>query len=175
MTKLVTRICSILSALILVVVLSVVCVLLLPRAFGYDMFAVLSGSMEPCYHVGSVVYVDKMPAEDIKVGDPIAFYLDEKTIATHRVVEIDTDNKLFTTKGDANDVVDANPIRFEQLIGKGTVSLPYLGYVTVNIKSIKGIVVACGIIVFLVIINIIPEILKPEESKSVQEGEKKQT
>lgn len=175
MAKIVTWICNILSSLVLVLVLSVVGVLLLPRALGYDMFAVLSGSMEPYYHVGSIVYVDKMPAEEIEVGDPIAFKLNETTIATHRVVEIDNENKLFTTKGDANDIVDESPVRFEQVIGKGTKSIPMLGYITVNIKSKKGLIVSCGIIVFLVILYIIPEILKPEKPKELQVGEGKET
>ena len=51
------------------------------RLFGLDPYTVLSGSMEPAYHVGSVVYVwtgaDPLKLE---VGDPVTFMLNETTV-----------------------------------------------------------------------------------------------
>ena len=36
----------------------------------------------------------------------ITFYLDDNTLVTHRVVEIDKKNQTYTTKGDANEKED---------------------------------------------------------------------
>lgn len=165
MYKIVQKLTDSINVIILVAVLSILTALLLPRIFGYEMYAVLSGSMEPTYHVGSVIYVKKMPAKEIELGDPIAFRKDSNTIATHRVIDIDTEGKQFRTKGDANEVEDINPVLFEKVIGKGTISIPLLGFITVGIQTKKGIIIAAGVLVFMVIINIIPEILKPEKSK----------
>ena len=60
------------------------------RIVGFTPYAVLSGSMEPAFHVGSLIYVKSVDPEDIKVGDAITFRLSgEDTAATHRVIEID--------------------------------------------------------------------------------------
>ena len=65
------------------------------RLVGLTPYAVLSGSMEPTYHVGSLIYVKDIAPEDIAVGTPITFIVNEDLLlATHRVVEIE----LRTTK-----------------------------------------------------------------------------
>lgn len=163
MYKVINRICNTVNIFIFACILIILGVLIVPRFFGYTMFAVLSGSMEPSYPVGSIVYVNKniMP-EDIQVGEPIAFYRDEETVATHRVVSIDETNRTFTTKGDANDVEDSSPVDYQQMIGKATVSIPYMGYLAVGIQSRKGTIIACAVLVVMILLYIIPEIFKPE-------------
>lgn len=167
------KFCNMLSTFILIMVLGVLCALLVPRMFGYEMFTVLSGSMEPTFPVGSIVYVDKLSADRIKVGDPIAFHIEKKTIATHRVVKIDNKNRIFTTKGDANDSADSRPVTFEQLIGKATVSIPLLGYISVNLKTVKGVVVSCGILIILTIVLIVPDLMKRGDVKKGKREEEK--
>lgn len=165
MLKIAQKTSNFINTIILIAVLSVLAALLLPRLLGYEIYAVLSGSMEPTYHVGSVIYVKKMSAEKIEIGDPIAFRKDTSTIATHRVIEVDSTQRQFRTKGDANEAEDINPVAFERVIGKGTISIPILGFITVGIQTKKGIIIACGILVFMIIVNIIPEIFKPEKPK----------
>ena len=163
------KICSVLSGIILVVMVLVAVVLLLPYAFGYQTLAVLSGSMEPVYHVGSIVFVQKVPATEIKLGDPITFRLTgQNMMATHRVVKIDTDKKQFITKGDANNAED-DPTSFESLVGRASnFSVPWLGYISVNIKTPKGIMAATGVIVVIVLLTFLPEIFtkEPEEPQA---------
>lgn len=169
MAKIITRICNILSAVILAAVIGILAILLVPRIFGYDTFAVLSGSMEPTYKVGSIVYVDKIPAEEIKVKDPIAFHMEKDTVATHRVVKIDKEKKVFYTKGDANDVQDQLPVPFDNVIGKATVSIDKLGFLATNIKTKRGILTGICILLFVFLLYIIPEILKQPEIKKKEE------
>ena len=81
------------------------------RIAGLQVFSVLSGSMEPTYHVGALIYVKKVDAMELRSGDVITFMLDEDTVATHRIVEVvpdaeDSSVLRFRTKGDANDNVD---------------------------------------------------------------------
>ena len=76
------------------------------RLFGFKVFTVLSGSMEPKYPVGSLIYVKKVDYTTLKSGDVITFMLDENTVATHRIVEVVPDQEdpsviRFRTKGDA--------------------------------------------------------------------------
>ena len=50
---------KIVTDILLVIVLVMAAVLYIPRLMGLKTYKVLSGSMEPEYHVGSVVYVEK--------------------------------------------------------------------------------------------------------------------
>ena len=80
------------------------------RVVGLTPFAVLSGSMEPAYHVGALIYVQDVEPGEIQVGDPITFVVNEDLlVATHRVVGIET----YTTGH--REVVDeaGNPVKDE--------------------------------------------------------------
>ena len=60
------------------------------RLIGLTPYAVLSGSMEPTYHVGALIYVRAEDPWNVQVGDPITFVVNEDLlVATHRVVDID--------------------------------------------------------------------------------------
>lgn len=60
------------------------------RLVGLTPYAVLSGSMEPTYHVGSLIYVRNIEPKDIQVGMPLTFVVNEDLlVATHRVVNIE--------------------------------------------------------------------------------------
>lgn len=73
---------------IMVVVLAIALVGV--RFVGLTPYAVLSGSMEPTYHVGSLIYVKKIAPEEVEVGMPITFVVNEDLLlATHRVVDIE--------------------------------------------------------------------------------------
>ncbi len=75
------------TTILLVALIALVAALFLPRVFGLQPLAVLSGSMEPTYHVGSLIYVQDVDPADIEVGDPMTYTIGEGTMVTHRVVE----------------------------------------------------------------------------------------
>ncbi|WP_417898041.1 signal peptidase I [Bacillus haimaensis] len=98
---------------------------------GYQVKAVLSGSMEPAFLTGSIIAIkldDKQTSYD--VGDVITFHLDGKLI-THRIIELNNKNgqAVYKTKGDNNDGPDLWTISKQNVIGKYTgVTIPYVGY-----------------------------------------------
>lgn len=80
---------SALSTLLVVVIVLLAVALVGVRLVGLTPYTVLSGSMEPAYHVGSLIYVKKTAPENISVGTPITFVVNEDLlVATHRVVDI---------------------------------------------------------------------------------------
>lgn len=108
MPTLLKRLWNIVTTVLVAAVVLLAVLLVGVRLVGLTPFVVLSGSMEPTYPTGALIYVKKVPAEQIQVGDPITFVMNEDlVVATHRVVDIDGENQRFTTKGDANDAVDA--------------------------------------------------------------------
>ena len=100
--------------------------LTVPKLFGYQIYGILTDSMEPTYPAGCVVYVRPTDSSKIQVGDPITFKMgtDTELVTTHRVVEIDSRKRQFITKGDANGSADSSPVSFDRLIGKVVFQIP---------------------------------------------------
>lgn len=83
------RLWSVVSSLFVVVIVLLAIALVGVRLVGLTPYTVLSGSMEPTYHVGSLIYVKDVAPENISVGTPITFVVNEDLlVATHRVVDI---------------------------------------------------------------------------------------
>ena len=156
----------------IVVVLVVILALLLvgTRLLGIQTFVVLSGSMEPHYHVGSVIYVKDVPPDSLQVGDDISFLLNQKTVATHRIVEIlpDSDDPAvfyFRTKGTNNDVVDANLVHSKNVLGKVVGTIPLLGYVSDFVQHPPGTYITMGAAAILILVVFLPDMIAPFKKK----------
>lgn len=121
------------------------------RVFGFTPFVVLSGSMEPTYPVGSLIYVQPVAASELQPGDPVTFVADEQgTVATHRVIGVDDEANLLFTQGDANDVPDGAPVSFANVIGRPFVCVPGAGYAAAWAAQPPGSVVVVVVLVVLV-------------------------
>ena len=158
---------------VLVAVIILLAVLLVGvRLVGLDVYTVLSGSMEPTYHTGSVIYVKSIDPEDVEVGMPITFVLDENlTVATHRVIEIDEENQHFYTQGDANEYPDGSPVHFNNLVGTPVFTIPYLGYVANYIQNPPGTYIAIAAVVIILMMVFVPDLF--DEEKKAARAEKK--
>jgi len=107
-------------------------VLIVPLVFSGRVAIVLSASMEPNMPMGSLAITMPIAAEEVKVGDIIAFAppWDPDVTVSHRVVEVLTDNGLsFSTKGDASEDIDPWVMPAEYVTGRVVFNIPYLGYV----------------------------------------------
>lgn len=160
---------------VLVVLVVIFAVFLMgSRLVGLQVYNVISGSMEPSYSVGDLIYVKEVDPDSVKVGDPITFVLNEDlVVATHRVVAIDSENRQFTTKGDANKTEDAAPVHFNNLIGVPVFAIPLLGYVSAYIQSPPGMYVAIGFGVLLLAAVFLPDMLTKKDKKEEQQEEGK--
>lgn len=163
------KICGILSGIILLVLAVLAGLLIIPKLMGYEEMAVLTGSMEPNYPVGSLIFVKEIEPDQLEVGDVITYRLDSDTVVTHRIVEIDKEAQTVTTKGDANSSNDGSPVPYSKIVGKAHFKIPYLGYVSMNIKTPKGIMAICGVLIAIILLTFLPEIFSPEEEEEQKE------
>lgn len=162
------------TALVILVVIFAV-FLMGSRLLGYQVYNVVSGSMEPTYHVGDLLYVKEVDPEAVRVGDPITFVLNEDlVVATHRVIEIDGENRHFYTKGDANDTADASPVHYNNLIGVPQFRIPLLGYVSDYIQHPPGMYVAIAVGALLLAAVFLPDLFKKEEKPKPVENPNKE-
>ena len=160
------KIWNVVSTVLVAVVVLCAVFLMGSRLMGYQVFNVISGSMEPEYSVGDLLYVKEVKPSDIEVGTPITFVLNEDlVVATHRVVEIDADNQYFYTKGDANETVDSAPVHFNNVIGVPQFHIPLLGYVSDFIQNPPGSYITIGVGAVLILAVFLPDFIgkKKEE------------
>ena len=143
--KVFPALCSVLGTLILLGVIAAFIPLTVPRLMGYEIYEVVSGSMEPEIPVGSVIYVKAAEPETIEEGDIIVFSRDGSMV-THRVQENRYVEGEFITKGDANRTDDMNPVPYDQFIGKVACSVPVAGKAAELLTSSAGKFLAGGAI-----------------------------
>lgn len=160
---------KILGNLLIILVIMVVAPIALLRVMGYQSFCVISGSMEPTISVGSIVCVREADFSELSTGDVIAFY-SGNSVVTHRIVSINNEDKLITTKGDANNTNDFNPVAYTNVIGKVTIHFPMYGYVASAVSLLWGKLIAGGILLIGVILSSVNEEKttdeKPKSKKS---------
>ena len=165
------RVWNIVSGILIAIMVVLVVMLVGVRLIGYQPYCVLSGSMEPTYHTGSLIYVKKADPQDIKVSDPITFVLDENlTVATHRVIEIDEASQHFYTKGDANEYPDASPVHFNNLIGRPAFTIPYMGYMVNYIQNPPGRYIAIAAAAVILLLIFIPDLFDDSKKKGKGKG-----
>ena len=169
------KVWNIVSSILVGMVVLLAVFLMGSRLVGYQVFNVISGSMEPEYSVGDLIYVKKVNTKDIKVGMPITFVLNEDlVVATHRVIEVDVENQHFYTKGDANEIADSEPVHFNNVIGVPQFSIPLLGYVSDFIQNPPGTYITVGVGAVLILLVFLPDFMgkkKQDEENAVESAE----
>ena len=157
----VSTICSALGTILLIILIIGCIPLTVPRAMGYQLYTVITGSMEPNVPVGSLVFVKDVDPLEVQEKDVIAFYggKDTNAIITHRVMDNREFMGEFITKGDANAENDMHPVEYDDLIGRVELSIPYAGTVAQYLTSLEGKLTAAAIIGLAVVFNILGSVL----------------
>ena len=170
MNKTIKRIWNWISSILVGIVVLLAVALVGVRLIGLQPFVVLSGSMEPTYHVGSLIYVESVDYKELQVGDPITYMIAQDTVVTHRIIEVlvdeeDPDTLRYFTQGDANDVPDGSSVHYKNIIGKPVFSIPYLGYVSDYIQNPPGkyVAIACGAL--LIMLVFLPDLFEDDKKK----------
>lgn len=142
------------------------------RMVGLEPYVVLSGSMEPTYHVGSLIYVKSVDYKELQVGDPITYMISQDTVVTHRIIEVlvdeeDPDTIRYFTQGDANSVADGASVHYKNIIGKPVFSIPYLGYFSNYIQNPPGTYIAIAVGAILILLVFLPDIFSDDVEKNL--------
>ena len=122
-----------------------------PSVLGITPMVVLSGSMsgdaEDHIEVGDLIFVGKTEAEELEVGDVIAF-MEGKVVVTHRIIEVQTGENgepEFITKGDANNAQDQRPVTSNNLVGIYKARIPKVGDFALFLQTPMGMVLFIGL------------------------------
>ncbi len=117
---------------------------------------VLSGSMEPAFQRGDILFLDNNKPK-LEIGDIVVFKIKDRDIPiVHRVLKIHTrksdNNDFYLTKGDNNNVDDRGLyapgqkwLERHDIVGIARASVPYIGFATIlmnDYPALKVIAVA---------------------------------
>ena len=145
-----------------------------PSILGYKILQVMSGSMSGEFETEDTIIIRQIKNEsEIKIGDIITFKVDENTLVTHRVVEIvkNENDTEYVTKGDANNSVDTQKVKFKDIEGKYLFKTIILGKIIKIIQSPIGINFVLILPVLIIAIIVIND--KDKENKKNMRKEKR--
>lgn len=154
------KVINILSTILLILLILLVIFLFImritgnsPSIFGYHVFRVSSGSMEPVLVKGDVILVKAVPADQISKNDIITYKSREGQMEgemiTHRVVtepKVVEGTYYFQTQGDAEGASLDPIVSFEQVEGKYVRKVPLID------KLYSFFLTPYGLITFIFII-----------------------
>ena len=123
---------------------------------------VLSGSMEPAFYRGDLLFLSHYRETPLEMGEIVVFRLNGRDIPiVHRLIKYhentETGEIKYLTKGDNNNIDDRglyNPgqkwITPPEIIGRARGTVPYIGYVTILLNdypklkyAVLGILACC--------------------------------
>ena len=162
---------------LVIVLMSFVVIVVMPTMNGDMHFlTVQSGSMEPKIHIGDVVVSTYVDPSSIKVGDVITFHYmsdsDPNRCFTHRVhdiIQTADGGYLFQTKGDANEDPDEKYVRPDEVMGRVSLVVPYIGYFGEFARSIVGFFVFLVIPAVLIIVFEVYKIIKVRREEKIEQ------
>ena len=170
---------KILNGIFILLVLAFVATVYLQRIsnnkvsfFNYRMFTVVTGSMEPKYKIGDVLFSKDVEPSEVKVGDAISYLgkvgIFKDKIITHEVVKITKEESgkyLFNAKGRTN-IIEDPIVHEDQLYGVVVFKSEILSFIYKIIKTNIGFFL-CIIIPLVGIIGyeLVTTLLDKEEKR----------
>ena len=175
MGKIIKKVWNAITTVLVILIVILAILLVGVRLAGFRVFTVLSGSMEPTYHVGSLIYVKDVDYRQLEAGDVITFMLDENTVATHRIIQVVPDEDepevlRYATQGDANDAPDGTLVHYKNVIGTPVFTIPKLGYVANYIQNPPGTYIAISGAAILLLLMFLPDLFSEDEPKKTAES-----
>lgn len=125
----------------------------IPGVFGIRPVIVLSGSMEPEFMTGDLIFVQDVNVNELKEDDVIC-YMEDGAAVTHRIVKVTKENGTtrYTTRGDANNSEDQKQVEQSQVQGiyKGK-RIPGAGDAVMFMQSTTGMIlfIVCPIVLLI--------------------------
>jgi signal peptidase I len=130
---------------------------LVPSLWGWQRYAIVSGSMTGTYDRGTLVLDEVVPSADLKVGDVITYRppagAGPDHLITHRIAWIGRDGsgqRSYRTKGDANATADPWTFRLGSTQARVKAGIPYAGTLFTALSGRRGRMIAIALPALLI-------------------------
>jgi signal peptidase len=161
------RISGILATLTIAGLTLAILAVIVPRFFGVQLRAVLTGSMAPVLPVGSMVVIVPADFAEIQIGDDITFVRDKNlTVVTHRVIQKNEANQSFTTQGLNNNSPDP-PVSAKNVLGVVRYNVPIIGYALMWLDHWYGkVITVAGILLLWMLVFLLGQYAAKRKAQS---------
>ena len=124
-----------------------------PSFMGYSILNVVSGSMKDTINVGDMIIIKQ--TKEVNEQDIITFMDKESSFTTHRIVRTEQidGNRVYTTKGDANNTEDMNKVTSEQIVGKLVFHVAGFGKLSSQLQKPQGFLILVSFPTILIFIT----------------------
>ena len=139
----------------------------LPMPLGFGSAVVLTGSMEDVLHPNDLIFVAKQ--KSYKVND-IVVWSTGGTPVVHRIIEMDADGGVITTKGDANNIAD-DPIPLSKVKGKMIFRIPLIGFIPRFVRTMPGMIITLVLLFTLLFLSVKTRMQDDEEAAKRKKAE----
>ncbi len=170
-----------LGALATVLCVALAAILLVPAALGFQRYVIVSGSMTGTYDKGSIVFDREVPVADLEAGDVITYEpppgASSQKFVTHRIYRVQENahgERVFRTKGDANESADPWTFTLDKPDqAEVAFSVPYVGYLLAALSIPTVRMLAIGMPAILVALLILAGIWREagEEARRRERAE----
>lgn len=173
---------ELISWLIILFLIGPFLVYAVPEIIGAeDALIVQSGSMEPEIPTGSVIVIYDVDISELEKEDIITFGSGnspvdgERELTTHRIIDVQSTQNgyQFRTKGDNNEDPDPTTVSGEQVVGQHAFTVPYMGYLLVELRSLNAFFLLVIIPAILLILSEFKQI-RSEASHLKQKGKERE-
>lgn len=130
---------------------------LVPSLWGWQRYAIVSGSMTGTYDRGTLVLDEVVPSADLRVGDVITYMppagAGPDHLITHRIAWIGQDasgQRSYRTKGDANETADPWTFRLGATQARVKAGIPHAGTVLTALSGRRGRMIAIALPALLI-------------------------
>ena len=121
----------------------------MPMPLGAGAAVVLTGSMEPTLSANDLIFVVR--SSEYKISD-VVVYSTAGTPVVHRVIDIDEENGIIITQGDANNTADA-PVSLSKVKGKVVFSIPGIGIIPRFVRTVPGMIMTLVVLFVLLFLS----------------------
>jgi signal peptidase len=166
---------GLLVALIAAVLVTILLTRALPLIAGGTTLVVAGASMEPTIPMGSLVFDLPAAADALHPGDVVSIRVGaERAVFTHRVTRIAelADGTYVETRGDANPTVDPALVPVSAVIGRTTLSIPYLGFAVAVLSTVQGVALLFAVAGMLLAGAWLVESFEEEQGEARRRGER---
>lgn len=181
--KKIKKMINIISTLLIISLITfIMCMNFFPketsRVVGFQMYTVLTDSMEPTIPTNSVVFTKVVDPSDkltLKKGDIITFHADrfgEDILITHRFNKMQKNNEgvwCYRTNAEGKDNLDMYETKRSDIVGTYVFHIPYVGKFILFLQSKFGLLLYAELLIIFLVNQFFKAKWKEEEDNDASD------
>lgn len=163
-----SRVLKIIVNVILICAIGTAAALLIPSVLDVPMVVVDDVNMDTNLSTGSVTYAKEKDSSQVETGDQLLISQD----GSQMVYEVKSvDGTSCTVEDTKSSDGGTQEITLPSKVNEVLITVPFIGYASMALRSVEGLIIVGLAVVFVIILFILAEIWKKDEDEDEDEDE----